>query len=52
MHNIFLVLMGENKYLEANYFANRGHVVNDSQEQLLIGSPTEEIVINMLGIMF
>lgn len=47
-----LVLIGENKYLEANYFANRGHIVNDCQEQLLIGSPTEETVINMLGIMF
>lgn len=51
MHNIFLVLIGENKYLEANYFANRGHVINDSQEQLLIGSPMEKAGINMLGIM-
>lgn len=38
MHNIFLVLIGENKYLDANYFANREHIINDSQEQLLFGS--------------
>lgn len=51
-YDIFLVLIGENKYLEANYFANRGHILNDHQEQLLIGSPTEEAGINRLGIMF
>lgn len=34
MYNIFLVLIGESKYLDANYFTNSGHIINDSQEQL------------------